>query len=512
MTAAARAVWQGVSRNGSNGLWSKLTHQPKLSSVSPRPAETHLRAVPAAPAVAGEGFDALTQAQARIATLEALLHEQATRDPLTGLPNQVEFAARLNEVLARADAENRIVAVGFLDLDRFRTVNDVLGHATGDKLLQEVGQRLVDRLGPGNVFRMAGDEFVLLREWVSRDEDQLRLFDAARSALHRPFLCDGHELFMTGTVGTALFPYDGEDLGTLVRNADCALFRAKEQGGDTVEAYSRGLYDEARRRLTMERSLRRALERDEIVVHYQPMLDLATGTISGFEALARWQHPELGLLSPASFMPLAEETGLVVALGRRVLELACGQAAAWSAARAGLRLWVNVSARQFHHGDLAAVVTGALDGAGLPATHLGLEITESLAMRHPTEAAAVLEQLSAIGVQTALDDFGTGHSALAYLGRFPVHVLKLDRTFVHKAPADRTHAAIIRAVITLARGLDMTVVAEGVETEEQRSFVTREGADQAQGFLLGRPGPPESFNSVVNRQVVVFNAAAEGNR
>lgn len=461
--------------------------------MTPRPAETHPGAVRASPPIGGEAFGALARAEARIAVLEELLHEQATRDPLTGLPNQVEFASRLERVLAAAAAGDVMVGVGFLDLDRFRTVNDVLGHAAGDKLLQQVGQRLVDRLGPGNVFRMAGDEFVLLRERVGLEEDQLRIFDAARQALQRPFVCDGHQLFMTGTIGTALYPYDGEDFGTLVRNADCALFRGKEAGGDTVEAYSSGLYDEARRRLTLERSLRRALEGDEIVVHYQPVVDLATGAVTGYEALARWQHPDLGLLAPAGFMPLAEETGLIIPLGRRVLELACHQAAVWSARRPGLRVWVNVSARQFHQGDLAADVAGALRRTGLAPAGLGLEITESLAMRHPTEAAAVLEEVSALGVHTALDDFGTGHSSLAYLGRFPIDVLKLDRSFVQEAPQDRTSAAIARAVITLARGLDMTVVAEGVETEEQRAFVAAEGAAQAQGYLLGRPGPPESF-------------------
>lgn len=462
--------------------------------MSPIPAETKLRATRGAPLVADDGIDALALAQARIATLEALLQEQSTRDPLTGLPNQAEFAGRLNNVLAKAVNEERIVGVAFLDLDRFRTVNDVLGHAAGDKLLQQVGQRLVDRLGPGNVFRMAGDEFVLLREYVGRDEEQGHVFDAARRALRLPFLVHGHELFMTATVGIALYPYDGEDLGTLVKNADNAMFRGKEAGGDTVETYSHGLYDEARRRLTLERSLRQALQRDEIVLDYQPVFALATGAITGFEALARWRHPELGLLSPAGFMPLAEETGLVVPMGARLFEIACRQAAAWSAHRPGLRMWVNVSARQFHQGDLPETVRRALRASGLPPHQLGLEITESLAMRHPNETAAVLEKLATMGVKVALDDFGTGHSSLAYLGRFPIDVLKLDRSFVQTAPSDRTHTAICQAVIALAQGLDLTVVAEGVETEEQRAFVTAQGCQEAQGFLLGRPGPPESFH------------------
>ncbi|MGH9034140.1 MAG: putative bifunctional diguanylate cyclase/phosphodiesterase [Acidimicrobiia bacterium] len=458
--------------------------------MSPRPAETHLRAVPAAPSAA-DLLDALARAQDRIATLEGLLREQATRDPLTGLPNQVQFGAQLTEALARAEHGDRMVAVAFMDLDRFRTVNDVLGHSAGDKLLQQVGGRLADRLGRDNVFRMAGDEFVLLREGVEREADHSRGFESVQRALQRPFVCDGHELFVTASIGVALYPYDGEDVGTLVKNADCAMFRAKERGGDTVECYSRVLFEEARRRLSLERSLRRALEGDEIVLVYQPQFHLVTGEIAGFEALARWRHPELGLLSPDAFMPLAEETGLVIPMGQRILEMACAQAGVWTALNPDLRMWVNLSARQFHQGDLPALVARSLDRAGLEPAQLGVEITESFAMRHPAEAAAVLDRLAAIGVKAALDDFGTGYSSLAYLSRFSIDVLKLDRSFVQSAPSDRNNAAIARAVISLARGLGITVVAEGVETEQQRAFLAAEGCDQAQGFLLGRPMPPE---------------------
>lgn len=456
--------------------------------MSPRPAEARLRAVRTVPVIADdEARGALAQARARIATLEALLHDQATRDPLTGLPNQSAFGARAEAALARADRDGGMVAVAFIDLDRFRTVNDVLGHAAGDKLLQQVGARLAGRLGRDNVFRMAGDEFVLLREGVRRDEDHTRTFEAAARALERPFVCDGHELFVTASIGIALHPYDGEDVGTLIRQADCAMFRAKERGGDTVECYSHGLYEEARRRLSLERSLRRALDGDEIVLEYQPQLDLATGAVAGVEALARWRHPELGLLTPDAFLPLAEETGLVIPLGARILEMACTQARVWAATAPGLRMWVNLSARQFHRGDLPALVSRTLERAGLAPARLGVEITESFAMRHPARAAAVLDRLAALGVSSALDDFGTGHSSLAYLSRFPVDVLKLDRSFVQSTPHDRNNVAISRAVISLAHGLGVTVVAEGVETAEQLAFLTQEGCDQAQGFLLGRP-------------------------
>ncbi|HEY3240262.1 MAG TPA: EAL domain-containing protein, partial [Acidimicrobiia bacterium] len=246
-----------------------------------------------------------------------------------------------------------------------------------------------------------------------------------------------------------------------------------------------------RRRLSLERSLRRAVDGDEILLEYQPQFDLATGEIVGFEALARWRHPELGLLSPDAFMPLAEETGLVIPIGERILEMACGQTVVWAAMEPDVRVWVNLSARQFHQRDLPALVARTLEHTGLAAAQLGVEITESFAMRHPAEAAAVLDRLAAIGVKSALDDFGTGYSSLAYLSRFSIDVLKLDRSFVQSAPADRNDAAISRAVISLAHGLGITVVAEGVETTRQRAFLVAEGCDQAQGFLLARPLRPE---------------------
>ena len=430
---------------------------------------------------------AMAHLQGQVATLEGLLQTQATVDPLTGLPNQVEFAARLREAIAAAERDGRMVAVAFLDLDRFRTVNDVLGHVAGDTLLQQVAGRLADRFGRHNVFRMAGDEYVLLREGLGRGEDHAGSFDAARRVLQRPFLCGGHDLVVTASIGIALYPYDGEDLETLVKNADCAMFRAKEHGGDTVECYSQGLFEEARRRLSLERSLRRAVESDEITLEFQPQFDLVTGAVVGFEGLARWHHPELGVLLPGAFMALAEETGLIVPIGERVMEIACGQAYQWASTDPGLRVWVNLSPRQFHQGNIPGLVGRCLKDARLPAGLLGVEVTESLAMRHPAEAAAVLGELAELGVKTALDDFGTGYSSLAYLSRFSVDVLKLDRSFVQLGPGGGNDAAIARAVIALAHSLGITVVAEGVETEAQRSFLIGEGCDHAQGFLLARP-------------------------
>jgi diguanylate cyclase (GGDEF)-like protein len=435
----------------------------------------------------------------RVATLEGILHTQATVDPLTGLPNQVEFAARLADALTGAERDGRMVAVAFLDLDRFRTVNDVLGHGAGDKLLQQLAARLADRFGRRNVFRMAGDEFVLLREGLGHDDDPAGSFDAACDAVQRPFACGGQELVVTASIGIARYPYDGEDIATLVKNADCAMFRAKEHGGNTIECYSLGLFEEARRRLSLEASLRRALGSDEIIVEFQPQFDLTTGALVGFEALARWEHPELGVLLPGAFMALAEETGLIVPLGERVMEIACGVARQWAATHPDVRVWVNLSPRQFHQVDVAGFVGRCLQLARLSAGLLGVEITESLAMRHPAEAATVLRQLSGLGVRTALDDFGTGYSSLAYLSAFSVDVLKLDRSFVQRCPGGGNDAAIVRAVIALAHSLETTVVAEGVETDEERSFLSAEGCDQAQGFLFARPMTPAAVTAFLNR-------------
>ncbi|HKY76220.1 MAG TPA: bifunctional diguanylate cyclase/phosphodiesterase [Acidimicrobiia bacterium] len=437
--------------------------------------------------------------EGRVATLEGLLHAQATVDSLTGLPNQVEFAARLADALTAAERQGRMVAVAFLDLDRFRTVNDVLGHGAGDKLLQQLAGRLADRFGRRNVFRMAGDEFVLLREGLDRDDDPASSFDAARDAVLRPFVCGGQELVVTASMGIALYPYDGEDIGTLVKNADCAMFRAKEQGGNTVECYSLGLFEEARRRLSLEASLRRAVGSDKILVEFQPQFDLTTGAVVGFEALARWEHPELGVLYPGAFMALAEETGLIVPLGEQVMEIACGVARRWAATHPDVRVWVNLSPRQFHQVDVSGCVGRCLRLAGLPAGLLGVEITESLAMRHPGEAAAVLRKLSDLGVKTALDDFGTGYSSLAYLSAFSVDVLKLDRSFVRRGPGGGNDAAIVRAIIALAHSLGTTVVAEGVETDEERYFLSAEGCDHAQGFLLARPLAPAAITAFLHR-------------
>jgi diguanylate cyclase (GGDEF)-like protein len=437
--------------------------------------------------------------EGRVATLEGLLHAQATVDSLTGLPNQVEFAARLADALTAAERQGRMVAVAFLDLDRFRTVNDVLGHGAGDKLLQQLAGRLADRFGRRNVFRMAGDEFVLLREGLGRDDEPASSFDAARDAVQRPFVCGGQELVVTASMGIALYPYDGEDIGTLVKNADCAMFRAKEHGGNTVECYSLGLFEEARRRLSLEASLRRAIGSDTILVEFQPQFDLTTGAVVGFEALARWEHPELGLLYPGAFMALAEETGLIVPLGEQVMEIACGVARQWAATHPDVRVWVNLSPRQFHQVDVSGCVERCLRLAGLPAGLLGVEVTESLAMRHPGEAAAVLRKLSDLGVKTALDDFGTGYSSLAYLSTFSVDVLKLDRSFVRRGPGGGNDAAIVRAIIALAHSLGTTVVAEGVETDEERYFLSAEGCDHAQGFLLAHPLAPAAISAFLNR-------------
>lgn len=435
---------------------------------------------------------AVARASARIASLEDDQMRLSRTDALTGLPNQIAFAQRVTEEMRKADAARSVVAVSFLDLDRFRTVNNALGHAIGDRLLRAAARRLVARLGEGAVFRMSGDEFVLMIGGLSTEEEAAERAEAAREAFLEPFECEGNDVYVTASVGVALYPFDGEDIQTLVKNADSAMFRAKENGGNLVQFYAPALFEHASRRLSMEGRLHRALERDEIVLHFQPIVDAGAGSVVGMEVLARWQHPDLGLVLPDKFIWLAEETGLIVALGERILHDACVRCAGWNGDGLAVpRVWVNLATRQFHQTELIDTVDRTLKETGLSPSGVGFEITEGVAMRYPGRTIAVLRELRERGIETALDDFGTGYSSLDHLRRFSIDALKLDRSFVRGVATESNDAAIARAVIALAHSLGLTVVAEGVETSEQRRFLAAEGCDTMQGFLFGVPAPAE---------------------
>jgi diguanylate cyclase (GGDEF)-like protein/PAS domain S-box-containing protein len=422
---------------------------------------------------------------------EAALQHQAYHDSLTGLPNRALFYDRLEQAVSHARRRDSTAAALVVDLDRFKLVNDSLGHTVGDRLLQEVGQRLFACVRSGDtVARVGGDEFGVLLAEMARPQDAAIVGEKILDALARSFDVEGHEVFLTASAGIAAFPCDGSDGATLIRNADAAMSRAKEHGRDNYQFYTAEMNARAMEKLLLQNDLRHALERQEFLLHYQPKASLGSGQITGFEALLRWQHRRRGLVSPAEFVPLLEDSGLIVPVGEWVVRTACGQIVAWR--DAGLEpvpVAVNLSAKQFFHGDIVAVVEAALAEHGVDPRLLDLEITESDVMRNPEDAAAILRKLRERRVRIGIDDFGTGYSSLSYLKRLPVECLKIDRSFVSGLPADADDASIARAVITMAHSLGLRVVAEGVENEAQRRFLATHECDEMQGYLLSRPQP-----------------------
>ena len=423
--------------------------------------------------------------------VEEQVRSLAYRDSLTGLPNRLLFNDRLSMAVASAHRHRRGVAVLFLDLDRFKVINDSLGHSVGDRLLQEVAERLRGCVREGDsVARLGGDEFTVLLQDVSTPADAARIAEKVLDALRVPVRLDGHELFVTGSVGVSLFPEDGQSSETLIKHADTAMYRAKEQGRDGLQLYTPVMSVAALERLALESGLRRALARNEFVLHYQPILDIAGLRLHGVEALLRWRHPELGLLGPDRFLPLAESTGLLLRIGPWVLAEASRQVRDWQQrGHPELCLAVNMSARQFLQPGLVGTVAAVLEETGLAAAHLEIEITETDAMQNAELMGETLRGLVSLGVRLSIDDFGTGYSSLGYLKRFPIQTLKIDRSFVGDVVADQDDAAIVSAILAMARTLKLHVVAEGVETAEQLEFLSSRGCERAQGFYLGRPLP-----------------------
>ncbi|MBW4470210.1 MAG: EAL domain-containing protein [Stenomitos rutilans HA7619-LM2] len=422
---------------------------------------------------------------------EATIRYQAFHDLLTGLPNRMLFNDRLPLALANAHRTNTMLAVMFLDLDRFKTINDTLGHAIGDLLLQAVAARLSDCMREGDtIARWGGDEFTLLLPQISNAEDAAKAAQRISEALKPAFYLEAHELYISTSIGIALYPHDGEDAQTLLKNADAALYRVKEQGRNGYQIYTPAINSQASELLALESSLHHALERQEFVLHYQPQINVITGEITGMEALLRWQHPELGLISPSVFIPLAEENGLIIAIGEWVLRTACAQNQTWQmAGLAPLRMAVNLSARQFQQPQLVETIAQLLAEAHLTPDSLELEITETTAMQNVDFTIAILKSLRSIGVHISMDDFGTGYSSLGYLKRFPLNTIKLDQSFVHELTTDPSDAAIADAVIALGRGLGLNVVAEGVETQAQVDYLQSRHCEEMQGYLFSHPMP-----------------------
>jgi diguanylate cyclase (GGDEF)-like protein/PAS domain S-box-containing protein len=423
--------------------------------------------------------------------MQERLTRQAHFDALTGLPNRVLCFDRLKQALSHAHRMHRGVGLLFVDLDRFKNVNDTLGHPAGDRLLQEVAARLTRCVrADDTVSRLGGDEFAVILTEIGQAQDAAVVAKKILDAMGRPFNLGGTEVFVGASIGIATYPADGEDGETLVKNADAAMFRAKLLGRNNFQFYTAALNERAVEKLKLENSLRHALERGEFLLHFQPKADLATGAITGFEALLRWKCAERGLIQPGHFVPVLEESGLIVPVGEWVLRAACGQLRAWrDAGFAPLPIAVNLSPRQFHRQDICGTIRRALAEHGVDASLLELEITESAAMDNAEEAVVKLNELRALGVHLSMDDFGTGYSSLSYLKRFPLDSVKIDRSFVTDLPDDADDAAISKAVIGMAHSLSMKVIAEGVENERQRAFLAGSGCDQMQGYLLSRPLP-----------------------
>ena len=421
------------------------------------------------------------------------LQYMAQHDALTDLPNRTLLLDRLKRALVRARRHKRILAVMFIDLDRFKNVNDSLGHEAGDQMLQQLSERLQQCVREDDtVARFGGDEFVILLDDMDRESDIREMAQKILGGLASPFQVGSQQLYISASIGISLYPYDGDDYSALLKNADVAMYRAKELGKNTYQFYSADMSARAFERLTMESSLRHALERGEFRLYYQPQIDVRSGLPIGVEALLRWEHPDLGLVMPANFMPLLEETGLIVPAGEWVLNTACAQLRAWhDEGWPSLRMAVNLSARQFNSESLVASVEKALALLGDDLSCLEFEITESILMQNAQSTIEILSHLSATGCRFAIDDFGTGYSSLSYLKRFPINVLKIDRSFVRDIPEDKDDAAIVNTIIAMAHSLKLEVIAEGVETEEQLGFIRACGCDGMQGYLFSRALPAE---------------------
>jgi diguanylate cyclase (GGDEF)-like protein len=418
-------------------------------------------------------------------------------DPLTGLPNRALLSDRFSQMIVLARRRGAPLGVLFIDLDDFKLVNDTQGHAAGDELLKEAARRLLGSVRQGDtVARISGDEFAVIVGDLARADDAALIAQKIIDRLGEAFSIRGKEVFVTASLGIATFPADGDNAETLLGAADAAMYRAKQAGRNAFQFFTAEINQRTRARAQLGIELRRALERDEYTLAYQPKIDLATGKTIGAEALLRWHHPERGTVAPVEFIPVLEESGLIVPVGEWVLTRACRDLKAWQAAgQPVMPVAVNLSARQFRQQDLEARIRSIVDAAGIEPSLIELEITESQLMHDPEHASKVLRALGKAGLRVAIDDFGTGYSSLAYLTRFPLASLKIDRSFVAHALTDKADATIVRSIVEMAHTLGFTVVAEGVESGPQAEFLRDLGCEQAQGFLFARPMPAAAFTA-----------------
>ena len=424
----------------------------------------------------------------------------AYRDPLTGLLNRHSFKMLFDKAIEQAKRYNRLLALMFLDLDRFKFINDSLGHQAGDVLLQRVGERIMNTLRKSDsaaylgtpkdniVSRHGGDEFTILLTEINHAEDGLKVARRALESFSAPFIISDQEVFVSVSIGVAIYPYNGQDMDTLLKNADTAMYHAKEKGRNNVQAYSDSMGSITFRRFDLETKLRKALDRKEFMLYYQPLVHMQVGDILGSEALIRWNSPTMGIVSPAEFIPLAEEAGLIGAIGEWALIEACRQNKAWhDLGHTGLSVAVNLSSLQFKQRDIFRDVAKALEISGMDPSCLDLELTESAIMDNVESALATLMRFRSLGCKISIDDFGTGYSSLSYLKRFPIDALKIDRSFVTDILTNHDDAAIATAIIAMARSLNLQVIAEGIETRQQMDFLSSQGCDKAQGYFFSKP-------------------------
>ncbi len=430
------------------------------------------------------------------------LNHLAYHDALTDLPNQVLFKDRLKQAIALSRRNDQLQAVLLLNLDRFKTINDSLGYTSGDRLLQSVAQRLTSCVRESDtVARFGSDEFAILLTQIPRAQDAANVARAIKHSLDQAFIFEDQEIFVSSSIGISLYPHDGRDTAGLLKTAGAALDRAKVQGGNNYQFYTAGGTTRALKQLVLESNLRPGLERSEFFVQYQPQVAINDFHLVGMEALVRWQHPTLGLLYPSEFITLAEESGMIISLGEWVMRTACAQSKAWQdAGLTPMLLSVNMSARQFEQPTFIADVSHILKDTNLDPRWLELELTESSIMKNPEAAIEKLHELKLMGIKVAIDDFGTGYSSLNYLKRFPIDTLKIDKTFVSDVCKDPHDTAIVRAIINLGHALDLTVIAEGVETKEQLQYLTALECDVVQGFLFSKALPTASFEELLVEQ------------
>jgi diguanylate cyclase (GGDEF)-like protein len=443
---------------------------------------------------------------------EERIRYMALYDALTDLPNRVLFRDRLRQAIARAQRSGTLVAVMFLDLDRFKAINDTLGHAIGDQLLQVVAQRLRHCVRASDtVARLGGDEFTIILTGLTKTQDAAQVAQKILEALSEPIYLDGRELYTSTSIGITLYPSDASDVDNLIKYADVAMYRAKHQGRNSYTFYTSDMHVQAMEWLTLERDMRISIDRNDFFLHYQPQYNLKTGAIVGVEVLVRWQHPDLGLLSPTRFIPIAEETGLIIPLGFWILRTACLQNRSWQmAGLPPLHIAVNLSARQLAWNDLVGEIAQILHDTEMAPEYLVLELTESTIMHDTETMVARLRSLKALGLRLAIDDFGTGYSSLSHLKRLPIDTLKIDRSFVHDIPNDRDDAAIATTIIAMTQALNLKVIAEGVESESQELFLRQQGCHEIQGYLYSQPISAADMTLLLQQKAMLIRRQHQG--